>query len=271
MLAFASFPVSNLYISPDEGTEVVSQALYGWPLTLLKETGGFYKVQTLDYYEGWILKSHIHQKQSIHPHSQPFFVTIRSNAAHIYIEPDVTTRKPLLTLPFEVSLEVVQESEEENERWIQIKLIDGQTGWIQRGDVSFSSPIYSWQEMIQLSQQFLGLPYTWGGTSSFGYDCSGYIQMLYRQMGIFLPRDARDQIKYPAFHKVSENEQAAGDLVFFGHSEQKIIHVALLVDSHTLIHASTKPRPVLQLTEYNNVDLQQRYAYRSVHRFQKSS
>jgi len=32
--------------------------------------------------------------------------------------------------------------------------------------------------MLEFSKRFLGLPYTWGGTSSFGYDCSGFAQML---------------------------------------------------------------------------------------------
>ncbi|MCH9717001.1 MAG: C40 family peptidase, partial [Gammaproteobacteria bacterium] len=48
-------------------------------------------------------------------------------------------------------------------------------------------------EMIFLSQKFLGCPYTWGGRSSFGFDCSGFVQMLYKEMGICLPRDSGPQ------------------------------------------------------------------------------
>ena len=38
--------------------------------------------------------------------------------------------------------------------------------------------------MLMFSSRFAGLPYLWGGTSTFGYDCSGFTQMLYRQTGV---------------------------------------------------------------------------------------
>ena len=44
--------------------------------------------------------------------------------------------------------------------------------------------------MVELGKPFLGLPYLWGGRPTLGFDCSGFVQMLERQRGIMMPRDA---------------------------------------------------------------------------------
>ena len=49
--------------------------------------------------------------------------------------------------------------------------------------------------VIDLAQQHLGVPYVWGGESPSGFDCSGLIQYVYRQLGVSLPRVAADQAR----------------------------------------------------------------------------
>ena len=48
-------------------------------------------------------------------------------------------------------------------------------------------------DLIPLSNRFIGVPYLWGGTSAFGFDCSGFVQRLFRHRGISLPRDTDEQ------------------------------------------------------------------------------
>jgi len=76
-----------------------------------------------------------------------------------------------------------------------------------RGDVSLAPSgtprVWTIPELIALSQRFLGLPYTWGGTSSFGYDCSGFTQMLCRRGGVLIPRDADVQAAWSGMTAVS--------------------------------------------------------------------
>ena len=68
---------------------------------------------------------------------------------------------------------------------------------------------------IDLAQQHLGVPYVWGGESPSGFDCSGLIQYVYRQLGVSLPRVAADQAR--AGQPVAGLDEAVpGDLVAFG-------------------------------------------------------
>jgi peptidoglycan DL-endopeptidase CwlO len=67
---------------------------------------------------------------------------------------------------------------------------------------------------IDLAQQHLGVPYVWGGESPSGFDCSGLIQYVYRQLGVSLPRVAADQAR--AGQPVAGLADAVpGDLVAF--------------------------------------------------------
>lgn len=260
-------PVANLFRYPDETSEVVSQALYGWTVEILRTERNFYQVRTSDQYEGWVTQTDVFLGEWI-KHSFSSLKTIR-NAAHLYPKPTVTQSKPLLTLPFEVELPIVEQSSEEEGRWIQVLLVDGRKGWIQKGDITFNPTPCSWKESLTLRRQFLGLPYTWGGVSSFGYDCSGYTQMLARQAGIALPRDAKDQIGSPLFEAIQLEEAVLGDFLFFGPHAEKITHVGVIDQPGQLIHASVKPIPTLQLTSLTDSSLTKRFSYWTARRLKR--
>ncbi|MDG6985237.1 MAG: C40 family peptidase [Nitrososphaerota archaeon] len=92
-------------------------------------------------------------------------------------------------------------------------------------------PVGSKHEPTKLAEAFLGVPYLWGGTSDFGYDCSGFTQRLYRFSGVELPRNSNWQ--RDAGKKVKGFDEAKpGDLVFFAG------HVALLLHGRAIIHAN---------------------------------
>jgi len=66
--------------------------------------------------------------------------------------------------------------------------------------------------VIAMAASFAGLPYVYGGTTPSGFDCSGFTQYIFGQIGINLPRTAEEQRQYA---RPISNPQA-GDLVFFG-------------------------------------------------------
>jgi hypothetical protein len=86
-------------------------------------------------------------------------------------------------------------------------------------------------EPHKLSRRFLGVPYLWGGTSDFGYDCSGFTQRLFRYSGVELPRNSNWQ--RDAGRKVKDFSLAKkDDLVFFRG------HVGLYLGGGKIIHSN---------------------------------
>ena len=89
--------------------------------------------------------------------------------------------------------------------------------------------------VAEQARQFLGLPYLWGGTSAFGYDCSGLVYSLYAHYGLYLPRDAADQRH--AGTPVALAKIQPGDLLFFAGPGGKglVHHVAIYVGGGRVI------------------------------------
>ena len=68
-------------------------------------------------------------------------------------------------------------------------------------------------QIVSYSKNFLGVPYVWGGTTPSGFDCSGFVQYVYRHFGIYLPRTTYSQIAMG--RSVARENLVPGDLVFF--------------------------------------------------------
>jgi cell wall-associated NlpC family hydrolase len=67
--------------------------------------------------------------------------------------------------------------------------------------------------VLSVAARYVGTPYRYGGTTPRGFDCSGYVGYVFRQLGVSLPRTANQQMH--ATRKVSRSQARAGDLVFF--------------------------------------------------------
>ncbi len=243
-------PVANMFSQGSADADVVSQAIYGTTVSVVEASGDWLKVETPDKYHGWMRSSDLLPLDS---GSRGYasggrVVRVESLVANVYREPDVTRHEPIMTLPFETHLEVANEPSDEGERWIEVRLADQRTAWIHRGDVSFQSPPLSIRETIQLAKGFLGLTYRWGGTSTFGFDCSGFTQMLMRQRGVLMPRDADMQAAWPELAMVMRGKLRAGDLLFFGPSSGKITHTGMFIGHGRFIHDTTYGHPGVQIS-----------------------
>jgi hypothetical protein len=89
-------------------------------------------------------------------------------------------------------------------------------------------------DVVQGSLKYLGVPYKWGGTDpATGLDCSGFVQQVYEDLGIALPRVSQDQAK--AGTPVADLSQAKpGDLVAFG---TPVDHIGIYVGNGRMIEA----------------------------------
>ena len=95
----------------------------------------------------------------------------------------------------------------------------------------------SGSEIVSLAQQYLGVPYVYGGSSSSGFDCSGFTMYVFSQLGIKLPHGATSQLSYGA--SVSRSELQPGDLVFFQDYGAVASHVGIYIGGDQFIHASS--------------------------------
>jgi cell wall-associated NlpC family hydrolase len=242
-------PVANMYSKATEDADVVSQAIYAANVTVLEQKDGWAHIRTADDYTGWTPLAAIRVGQ---PYAaQGRVAEVQSLFAHIYREPSVTRHAPVLTVPFEARLEVIAEPPD-NTRWLQVRLPDDRSGWLQSGDVAFEPRPLTIPEMLALSKRFLGLPYTWGGTSSYGFDCSGFMQMLCRRRGVHMPRDAQPQAEWNGLTPVDKEDLAPGDLLYFGSSVKKITHTGMYLGDGKFINATTWQTPTVRIDDLND-------------------
>lgn len=229
--ALVNTPALNIYIKPDTKSSLETQELYGHTLDILSSDNQWANVKTKDNSKGYVKIEHLILSYTDNSPSNGNII-ISSVCARIY--PIADTELPaILELPFNSIISLKEPLASSDKRWIEVNLLDGSSGWIQRGDVKEFSPL-SMEEMIHLSFMFLNRPYIWGGKSSFGYDCSGFIQTLFSQMDYLLPRNSSQQVNSSLLIPIDKTPKR-GDILFFGAS--KVNHVGLYLGDHQFIHS----------------------------------
>jgi cell wall-associated NlpC family hydrolase len=255
-------PVANMYSGPSDQKDVVSQAIYGSNVTLLTASGEWSRIQTADHYKGWVRSRHLRLVQSGTGYATSgVIVQVQSLFANVYREPDITRHQPVITIPFESRLEVIPDDEADAKKaggkgspegWLHVRLPDKRDEWIQAGDVVSDPKPLSIPESIELAKRFLGIPYLWGGNSSFGFDCSGFTQMLVHARGVIMPRDADKQAAWKGVIAVERKDLQPGDLLFFGSSWKDITHTGMYIGDGQFIHDTTTDHPVVQISRLDD-------------------
>ena len=257
----AALPVVCLFREPETRSEVVSQMIYGTRAQVephgTAAPQAWLRVRTADAYTGWLQAAQVASE----PLSGAAIWVVSQNSANVYPSPGVR-QMPLLHLPWESRLAALSTEEhakclgahdlatDEAVRWMPLRLLDGRVGFVMRGNVAEALPQLPLPQSMAQAHRFLGVTYTWGGVSSFGFDCSGFVQMIFRHAGVALPRDAAQQAACAQLRTLETADPLAGDVFFFGTSNL-VDHVAVCLGGSRFLHATTQGHPGVQI---NSVD-----------------
>jgi len=210
--------------SASDKSEMVSQLLFGEVVELLEKKGSWAKIRcSWDNYIGWI---DIKQVKLITPSEFKLFSSKHS-----------------------CSLELVQPAISDD-YYLPITLgsnlpnYDGLRFSINGSSFTFSGQVITpfdikpnTELVLKIARRYLYAPYLWGGRSPLGIDCSGFTQVVFKLVGINLPRDAYEQVDRGELVDFVEESQD-GDLAFFENRKGKITHVGILLPEGQIIHAS---------------------------------
>jgi beta-lactamase class A len=247
----------NLYVRPDETGPVDSQAILGERVAVLEDAAGFAKVRTADGNVAWIPEHSLRRGEAPEPSK---VARVTSNFAHVYAAPSFTRAKPLLTAPVGARMvfsDFLERRPGDAYSWVRVSLPDGRGGFVAARDVALSPfkenlPLRSPSDWLSFGKRFLGAPYTWGGTTPFGFDCSGLIQRVFAEHGVLLKRNSFEQaFQDPRLVPVAFDSLEPGDLLFFG-TEDRIDHEAMWVGDGTVLQSTRHNVPGVQITPFDS-------------------
>ena len=232
---------------PDSNADIVCTAYNGESVVIIRKSGDWYLVNynlEIGYMHGDYLV--VKQRENIelgYGSVDPYLANIRSgpSTSNALVDQAGNGEKVFI-FGF-------------NCGWYKVKF-NGQVGYIRsdlvtllekpycnRGSSSGSSYDDSLgQQIATYGQKFVGYRYVYGGTSPSGFDCSGFVQYIYRQFGYKINRTATAQLGNG--YSVSRNNLKPGDLVFFG-SGSSAQHVGLYIGNNKIVHAANSKKGVI--------------------------
>lgn len=223
--AIVKVPAAPVRRKARHQTEMTNQLLFGDAVRILKQKGSLWvKVRSLaDNYEGWVTRNLLQEVSTTGRELKHIIAADLINTLDIN---ERTMHVPLgATLP---AFENTGGKLDDINYTFNGKYIDANEQVLTAGLVK------------ALTFQWLNAPYMWGGKTIMGVDCSGFVQVNYKMMGIGLPRDAWQQAQEG--ETVGKLKQAVcGDLAFFDDKDE-IVHVGILLGDDQIIHASGKVR-----------------------------
>jgi hypothetical protein len=240
-----SVSICNMKKDPSHSGELVSQAIMGTPVKIMKKSGSWLLVQTPDYYIGWITASGLREKSEdeFSEWKKSDRVIFTSKSGEIFSESPGTG-----VISDAVAGIIVNKVAERADHFV-VELPDGRGGRINKKDgVEFGKWCSEVKpeagKLVSFARSVTGTSYLWGGTSTKMADCSGFVKTVYFTGGIILARDASQQFLYGNEVDISSSFDGLmpGDLLFFGSlntkGEKRITHTGLFLGDTEFIHSS---------------------------------
>lgn len=217
-------PAAPLRRKPAHRKEMVSQLVFGESVKILKTKGDLWlKVRSLhDGYEGWMTNT------LLEPVEETAATAVTEMVTTDLLSP-ITLGEKTLHVPVGSSLPFFENGKGK----LGEQSIEFTGAYRKRNETQPDASL-----LDKLVRPWLNAPYLWGGRTPLGVDCSGFVQVIYKQLGIDLPRDAWQQAQEgKAVKKFAD--VMPGDLAFFNNKED-IVHVGILLGGDQIIHASGK-------------------------------
>ncbi|WP_237390475.1 C40 family peptidase [Fulvivirga sediminis] len=244
--AVVNLSVANLRSEGKHSSELVTQALCGTPLLVLKQKRGWLLVQTPDEYIAWIDEGGVSVKSPSEMTTWSKSKKLIFTATIGYVYQDSIGLERISDLVAGDILTLVKRGSD----FSKVKMPDGRLGLVRNEQVDRVSSWLANKEVTgaglnEMAFTMMGVPYLWGGTSVKGVDCSGFTKTIYFMNGYIIPRDASQQVNEGRL--IDENKQwdklQKGDLLFFGReaneeSPEKVVHVGMWIGEGRFIHSS---------------------------------
>lgn len=210
---------------PDLISEMTTQIRAGEAVEILEEKGAYWRVKLLaDGYEGWVTARQFSPPADNMP---PVAIVFTDDLCGEAVRDELRVTLPLGTPLVDYTDGSFLFA---GERW----RFSGHTRQAPAGPPDKA-------ELLAYARRYLWTPYQWGGRSTFGIDCSGFVQSVFTAFGVALLRDSKQQVNQgtPVADRAAS---VPGDLAFFGSPELGIYHVGLILPCSEIIHASTMVR-----------------------------
>ena len=232
--------VASIYSKPSFKSELITQALFWEKLTILDSKDNWYKVKQRDNYVGWLHSFYI--TDSLVYDNNEFLRDLKN---WYWVKDKFLYLKLENGVDFLVSFGSLVPCLVKREKLFIIFPDNTELAVNKNALINFKDK-QDYKKMVSYaSSQLLGIPYLWGGKSSFGFDCSGLIQAIINVANInscnvkksFLPRDASKQAESNVLIENKE-EPNKGDVIFFK-TKNIIDHVGIYINNIDFIHSSS--------------------------------
>lgn len=217
-----------IYTKPTKKSEIVSQLLFGETFELIEEEEDWVKIRcSWDGCDGWI------DNQQFEEIDLPLLEEIRTNAAYSFeVSQAAMGSTHYLSILMGSTLPLYD--------GINMRL-KGERFTINGQAIHPSQTNPSPELIIKIARKYLYTPYLQGGRSPFGIDAAGLTQMVFKMMGIALPRRANKQALRGKLVDFITDIQP-GDIAFFENIRGRITHVGVVLHDDQILHATGKVR-----------------------------
>jgi len=227
--------------------EMGTQLLLGMPLQTLQQEKGWWEIKSPEGYVAWMEKGAFVRmdKEAFNLWTRAKKVIFTDDYGFAYETPN-ENRQRVSDLVFGN----LMKWEGEKGKFFQVSYPDGRKAYVLKKQARLFD---EWQSSLRLSEENIiqtalllkGIPYTWGGTSVKGMDCSGFSKTVFLRNGIILKRNASEQARTGIPVDISQgyDKLRPGDLMFFGKkatadTKEWIRHVAIYLGNKEFIQAS---------------------------------